>query len=213
MWATCDLESGPQAASLCGCFPENALTESGERRSELPSRSTGLTALPKTLVKRSWSFLSASLLGFSVFRKLVAVRPKLFDRLLDLRNRGRDVGQLDDDGLGVLSQPAQEGQIIRDLLRVGEVVGEIGDNAARERDVARFDLDTRAFEEGANDRQERIAGQCRGLVGQSPLNGRGFSFHGFSAERSAAAGSNPWAQTESSRHCDLASGSQPLEKP
>ncbi len=65
MWATCDLESGAQAASLCGCFLENALTESGERRSELPSRSTGLTALPRTLVKRSWSFLSASLAGFS----------------------------------------------------------------------------------------------------------------------------------------------------
>jgi hypothetical protein len=65
MWATCDRESGAQAASLCGCFLQNALTESGHRRSELPSRSTGLTALPETLVKRSRSFLPVSLSGFS----------------------------------------------------------------------------------------------------------------------------------------------------
>ena len=48
MCATWDFESGAQAPSLCGCFFENAFTESGERRSELPSRSTGFTALPST---------------------------------------------------------------------------------------------------------------------------------------------------------------------
>ena len=48
MWATCDFESADHAPSLCGCFFENAFTESGDRRSELPSRSTGFTALPST---------------------------------------------------------------------------------------------------------------------------------------------------------------------
>ena len=127
--------------------------------------------------------IGVALRVFRVFRNVVAVRPELLDRLLDLGYRGRDVGQLDDDGLGILCQLAQEGQIIRDLLLPGEVVGETGDDAARERDVARFDLDTRAFEEGANDRQERIAGQRRGFVGLSPLNRRGFSFHGFSVSQ------------------------------
>ena len=41
-----------------------------------------------------------------VFRNVVAVRPELSDRLLDLRNRGRDVGQLDDDGLTVVGELA-----------------------------------------------------------------------------------------------------------
>ncbi len=35
--------------SLCGCFFAKFLTDSGARRSELPSRSTGLTAEPSTL--------------------------------------------------------------------------------------------------------------------------------------------------------------------
>ena len=33
----------------CGCLRANALTDAGARRSEFPSRSTGLTALPLTL--------------------------------------------------------------------------------------------------------------------------------------------------------------------
>ncbi len=49
MWATCERDSGLQAPSLCGFFFEKAFTDGGERRSELPSRRTGFTALPRTL--------------------------------------------------------------------------------------------------------------------------------------------------------------------
>ena len=45
---TCDLESVDHAPIECGCLRANALTDAGARRSELPSRSTGLTALPLT---------------------------------------------------------------------------------------------------------------------------------------------------------------------
>src|SRR5262249_11782956 len=57
--------------------------------------------------------------------------------------------------------------------------GEVGENTARERDVPRFDPDPGPLEEGPNDRQERIAGERRRLVSQSPLDGRVFRFHGF----------------------------------
>jgi hypothetical protein len=49
MWATWAFESGFQAPSLCGFFFEKFFTAGGERRSELPSRSTGFTALPRHL--------------------------------------------------------------------------------------------------------------------------------------------------------------------
>ena len=65
MCATWAFESGGQALSLCGCFRENAFTDSGERRSELPSRSTGFTALPRTFAYRAWRAFSASSFGAS----------------------------------------------------------------------------------------------------------------------------------------------------
>ena len=49
MVATWVLESGDHAPIECGCLRAYCFTEAGARRSELPSRSTGLTALPLTL--------------------------------------------------------------------------------------------------------------------------------------------------------------------
>ena len=49
MCATLVLDSGDQAPMECGWLRAYCLTEAGARRSELPSRSTGLTALPLTL--------------------------------------------------------------------------------------------------------------------------------------------------------------------
>ncbi len=46
--ATWDFVSFDQAPMECGCFCANAFTDAGARRSELPSRSTGLTAEPFT---------------------------------------------------------------------------------------------------------------------------------------------------------------------
>jgi hypothetical protein len=51
--ATCVAESPDQAPMVCGCLRTNAFTDAGARRSELPSRSTGLTALPLTASYRS----------------------------------------------------------------------------------------------------------------------------------------------------------------
>jgi hypothetical protein len=65
MWATWDFDSELQGPSLWGCFFENCFTEAGERRSEFPSRSTGLTALPSAFAYLTWSAFSASSFGFS----------------------------------------------------------------------------------------------------------------------------------------------------
>ena len=49
MWATLVFESGDHAPIECGWLRAYCFTEAGARRSELPSRSTGFTALPLTL--------------------------------------------------------------------------------------------------------------------------------------------------------------------
>ena len=48
MVATWLVESELQAPIECGCLRAKFFTDSGARRSELPSRSTGLTAEPLT---------------------------------------------------------------------------------------------------------------------------------------------------------------------
>ncbi len=45
---TCVLDSSDHSPIECGCLRANAFTDAGARRSELPSRRTGLTALPFT---------------------------------------------------------------------------------------------------------------------------------------------------------------------
>ena len=55
--------------------------------------------------------------------------------------RGRDVRQLDDVGLGPQRQLAELGEVVADALLGGEQVGERGEHATGERDVAGLDLD------------------------------------------------------------------------
>ena len=63
--ATWLLLSLDQAPSLCGCFFTNPFTEAGARRSELPWRRTGLTALPLTESYAARAFFSSSVWGLS----------------------------------------------------------------------------------------------------------------------------------------------------
>ena len=65
MLATCVFESLLQRPIECGCFFAYCLTDAATRRSELPSRSTGFTALPSTLAYRALMSFSASVRGSS----------------------------------------------------------------------------------------------------------------------------------------------------
>jgi hypothetical protein len=57
---------------------------------------------------------------------------KLADRLLQLRDGGADVGQLDDVGLGPTRQGSQLGERVAELLLGLEKVGELGDDPSRQ---------------------------------------------------------------------------------
>ena len=67
MWATLalDPDSGQGFIIRWGCFCAKAFTDFAARRSELPSRRTGLTAEPSTAPKRRWRSHSSSVLGSS----------------------------------------------------------------------------------------------------------------------------------------------------
>ena len=65
MCATLVLDSGDQAPMECGWLRAYCFTDAGARRSELPSRSTGLTAEPLTLSYRARTSRSSSVDGLS----------------------------------------------------------------------------------------------------------------------------------------------------
>ena len=65
MVATLVFEVGSQAPMECGCLRAYSLTAFGARRSELPSRSTGLTAEPMTLAYRALASFSPAVVATS----------------------------------------------------------------------------------------------------------------------------------------------------
>src|SRR5699024_1653526 len=62
-------------------------------------------------------------------------------------------------------QLAQLGQGVGALLLRRQVIVEMGEDPTREGDVAGLDLDVGGRRVGGDDRQQRVGGQRRGLVG------------------------------------------------
>jgi hypothetical protein len=58
------------------------------------------------------------------------------------------------------------GERVADALVLGRCSGKSGEDATGQRDVAGLDVDTGGRGEGLDDRQERVRGQHRGLVGE-----------------------------------------------
>ena len=112
-----------------------------------------------------------------VVGQVVALLLQLLDRRLELRDRGGDVGQLDDVRLGPRGQLAQLGEGVVDPLLLGEPVRELRDDPARERDVAGLDAHAGLRGVRLDDRHERVRRQQRRLVGErvdDPGAGGGF---------------------------------------
>jgi len=85
---------------------------------------------------------------FGIVGYVVTLALQLRDGILQLRDRGADVGQLDDVGVRGPGQFAQAAQLVGDLLILTQIVGKVGDNAPGEGDVRGLDLDARALEKG-----------------------------------------------------------------
>ena len=116
------------------------------------------------VVARPGVLLLVGLRVVGVVRQVVALLLQLLDRGLELRDGGGDVGQLDDVGLGRLRQRAQLGERVVDPLVLAQAIGELGDDAARERDVPRLDVHAGLGGVRLDDRQERVGRQQGRLV-------------------------------------------------
>ena len=99
---------------------------------------------------------------------VVALGLELLDRGPKLRDRRRHVGQLDDVGVRTLGELAEAGEVICDPLCLGQLLGEVGDDPAGKRDVARLHVDARAPRERLHDREQRVTRQCRSFVDLRP---------------------------------------------
>jgi len=62
---------------------------------------------------------------------------------------------------------------LRHNTYVPQSLGEVRQDSSRQRDVGRLDVDAGALREGLYDGQERMGGQCRGLVDLGPGDLRG----------------------------------------
>ena len=107
-----------------------------------------------------------------VVRDVEAVRLQLGDGGLQLRDRRRDVRELDDVRLGQRREPAELGERIAHLLLGRQLLRECREHSPRERDVSRLDIHPCLAGDGLHDRQERRGRQCRSLVGVGVDDGR-----------------------------------------
>jgi hypothetical protein len=119
------------------------------------------------------------LVGFGmlpVLRELVTLLVKLLDGRAKLRDRGADVGQLDDVGVRVLGVVTQLGQCIDNTLVFFEVVRKGGQDAGSQGDIAGLEGNACRRGKGLQDRQQGAGRQRRRLVGQRIDNRGGAVF-------------------------------------
>ncbi len=79
------------------------------------------------------------LIGGCVFREVwdgEAFFLEFFDGFFELRDGGGDVGEFDDVGIGPQGHLTEFGKVVGDLLIGWEEVGELGEDAGSEGDVA-----------------------------------------------------------------------------
>ncbi|OQA08236.1 MAG: hypothetical protein BWY66_01081 [bacterium ADurb.Bin374] len=120
------------------------------------------------------------LVGFRLGRilgNLVAVRLELLDGRLELRDRGADVRQFDDVGLGLVGHVAEKREVVAVPLFGGQVLGKRGQDTAGERDVAQLDRDAGRGRERLDDGQERGGREGRGFVGLGVIDLHGGGCH------------------------------------
>ena len=94
------------------------------------------------------------------------------DGRFELRDRSADVRQLDDVGLGLQRERAEFRECIGRLLRCRQAIGKSSKNPSGQRNVPEFNVDSRIFGEGLDDRQKGISREQRGFVGLGVNDGR-----------------------------------------
>ena len=107
-----------------------------------------------------------------VIRDVEALALQFGDGALELRDRCRDVRELDDVRLGKRGQPTELGEGIAHLLLGRQLLGKRRQNAPRERDVTRLDIHPCLAGDRLHDREERRGRQRRSLVGVGVDDGR-----------------------------------------
>mmetsp|Transcript_20286 Transcript_20286/g.41642 ORF Transcript_20286/g.41642 Transcript_20286/m.41642 type:complete len:281 (+) Transcript_20286:1785-2627(+) len=110
-------------------------------------------------------FLLIVLGVLGVLRQGKALRLELRDAFLELGDGGAHIGQLDDVGVPALGQLAQPPEGILSLLLLCEVVGEVRQNSARNRDILELYVHVCVVAEGLHHGEEGVRRQHGRLVG------------------------------------------------
>ena len=205
MCDTLVFESGDHAPIECGCFSRVLLH--GQRGPAVgvalaQHRVHGRALHP--VVPPADAALLVGLGVVGVVRHSEAQALQLGDRRLQLRDRRRDVRQLDDVRLGMHGELAQLAQRVTDPLVLPQVLRELGEHAPGEGDVARLHRHPGHTGVRLDDRQEGVGRQQRRLVGEG-VDDRGFGVrHSANLPTQAAAApgrlrSPPWRSEPGSK--------------
>jgi len=118
--------------------------------------------------------------GIRVIRQLIALGLQFLDRGFELRDRGADIGQLDDVGFRGLGQFAQFGQMIANALGFVQVFRKARNDAASQGNVSGFNGNARRLCERLHDGEQRCSCQRRRFVGLGVDDFGGSHFEQFS---------------------------------
>ena len=120
---------------------------------------------PEHLRIRRGRFLLLLCLGVGrKIRDLISFRLQFCNGFFQLRDGRADVRQLDDVRLHFVCELPQEGKGIRLALGGSEVIGELSNDAGGEGDVGGLHFDLVRGCEAADDGEEGVRGELRGLV-------------------------------------------------
>ena len=134
-------------------------------------------ALAQNRIDRAAQHLAVAGADFLVRRRRVAVgivgdvvalALQLLDRGFELRDRGGNIGQLDDVGFRLHRQLAELGEFVVDLLLGLQLLGEVGQDAAGQRNVLQRHRHAGRADKGFDDRQQRISRERRGFIDLCP---------------------------------------------
>ena len=107
-------------------------------------------------------------IAVGIGRHVVTLALEFLDRGLELRDRGGDVGQLDDVRLRPHREFSEFGEFVVDPLRRLQFIREIGEDAAGQRNVLQLHRHAGGGDEGLDDRQQRVGRERRRFVGLCP---------------------------------------------
>ena len=99
-----------------------------------------------------------------VQRDIISLSSQLGNSIIELGNGSRHIRKLDNIGIRSQSQLAEHGKVVRNALRLGQLLGEMRQDSSGQRDISLLNEDTSLLGKLVDNGQQRICGKGRCLI-------------------------------------------------